>query len=410
MTSEERREMRFHRRRIQREIKRLEHKQPFDTLNAITDMRKLRRAARLSRKGVGKKASVQKYFVNELYNETVSRNKILRGQDIREGFIEFDIRERGHARHIKAMHFRERVIQRAICDYALVPVLTRSLVHDNGASLKGKGIHFAIYRVRDALRRYYRKHGNFDGFAWLADFTKYFDNIRHDAVWKMLDRYFDDEDLKRFAWMFVKAFGDMSIGIGSQVSQIIAVAYPNRADHWVKEIARLGTSFRYMDDSLAISDDKEVLKRAYEGMRILWNGLGIVINGRKTHIIPMKRLSFLKVRYRCCPGGRVIMKPCRKSFTRMRRHLRAFKRFVDAGEMTMEQVLSAYQSWYGYQKHFDCHKALREMDKYFFSLFGVWVKHKKKHKVYITGRSDYKWIKRQLASARTRTIVLPACA
>ena len=110
--------MRYQRRRIQREIKR-------------------RKGARLSRKGVGKKASVQKYFINELYNETVSRNKILHGKDIREGFIEFDLRERGHDRHIRAMHFRERVIQRVICDFALIPVLTRSLVYDNGASLKG---------------------------------------------------------------------------------------------------------------------------------------------------------------------------------------------------------------------------------------------------------------------------------
>lgn len=410
MTSEERREARYFRRRIRREVKRLEHKQPFDTLTAVTDMNKLRMGASLSRKGVGKKASVQKYFINELQNETVTRNKILRGEDIREGFIEFDLRERGHARHIRAMHFRERVVQRAICDFALVPVLTRSLVHDNGASLKGKGIHFAIYRVRDMLRRYYRKHGSFGGYVLQVDFSRYFDNIDHGEVWRMLDTHFDCDELKALAWKFVQAFGEKGIGIGSQVSQIIAVAYPNRADHWLKERARIGTSCRYMDDTMAIHEDRARLQAAFDGLCALWERLGIVVNRKKTRIIPLQKFTFLKVRYQCLPSGRVLMKPCRQSFVRMRRHLRSFKRFWERGEMTIRQVLCAYQSWYGYQQHFNCHKALREMDKYFFSLFGVWMKHEKRHKNKVYERGNYKWLKRQLASARTRRIVLPACA
>lgn len=409
MTSEERRAMRYHRRRVAREIKRLEHKRPYDTLDAVTDMNKLRRAAALSRKGVGGKGSVQKYFVNELHNEAATRLKILRGEDIREGFIEFDLRERGHDRHIRAMHFRERVVQRAICDFALVPVLTRPLVHDNGASLKGKGIHFAIYRVRDMLRRYYRKHGSFDGFVWLTDFSRYFDNIDHAQVQDILNRHFDDDALKTLAWSFVQAFGEKGIGIGSQVSQITAVAYPNRADHWLKEVARIGASCRYMDDTLAISQSREKLQDAFDGMRALWERMGICINRPKSHIIPMRKFTFLKVRYQCFPGGRVLMKPCRKSFIRMRRHLRAFQRFVAEGKMTLEQVLCAYQSWYGYQQHFHCHAALRSMDKLVYAMFGVWVKHRKRKRIN-RGRKGFKWLKRQLASARTRRIVLPAFA
>ena len=45
--------------------------------------------------------------------------------------------------------------------------------------------------------------------------------------------------------------------------------------------------------------------------------------------------------------------------------------------MTIEQVLAAYKSWCGYQEHFNCHKQMREMDIYFYGLFGIWVHHKK---------------------------------
>ena len=48
----------------------------------------------------------------------------------------------------------------------------------------------------------------------------------------------------------------------------------------------------------------------------------------------------------------------------------------------MEQVNTSYQSWYGYQNHFNAHSALRKMDKYYFTLFGEYPKYKKGACVY----------------------------
>ena len=127
MTSEERHAARRQRRAEKREQKRIAATAPFDDFTRMTDLNRLRRAARMSRAGVAGKASVQKYFMDELRNENATRRKLENGEDVREGFIEFDLYERGHARHIKAMHFRERVVQRCICDEILIPVLTRSL-------------------------------------------------------------------------------------------------------------------------------------------------------------------------------------------------------------------------------------------------------------------------------------------
>lgn len=380
MTSEERRAARRQRRSQRREEKRQRDKAPHDTFTVMTDLNNLLDAACQSRKGVGKKASVQKYFMNLLLNVHNSRTSLENGEDVREGFIEFDLHERGKARHIKSMHFKERVVQRCICDQALVPVLSRSLVYDNGASLSGKGIHFAMYRLRDQLRRYYRLHGSWDGYILLVDFSKYFDNIQHGPVWDMLDAAFDDKRLRDLAWSFVTAFGDVSIGIGSQVSQIIAVAYPSAADHYIKEVCGIGSSSRYMDDSQATSESKERLQKALDGCMTIWARLGIKINLQKTQIIPLRKFTFIKVRYQGLPGGRVLMKPCRKSFTRMRSKLRKFKTFYAAGQMTFDQIRAAYNSWYGYQEHLDAHRALREMDKYFFELYQVWPVHKKKKK------------------------------
>lgn len=62
--------------------------------------------------------------------------------------------------------------------------------------------------------------------------------------------------------------------------------------------------------------------------------------------------------------------------------MRTFAQWLHEGKMTFPQINTCYQSWYGYQAHFDAHRALRNADRYFHSLFGVWPKHKKGGKKY----------------------------
>lgn len=376
MTSEERHAARRARRERRRAEKRRRDLAAYDRYENVTSLNHLVDAAYLSRQGTGRKASVQRYMMNLMRNSVQSRDKLLRGEDVRQGFIEFDLHERGKARHIRAMHVKERVIQRCLCDFALVPVLRRSLVYDNGASMKGKGIHFALFRLRDMLRRYVRKHGT-QGYILLVDFSGYFDNIQHRPIRELLIRSFEDRRIRWLTWQFVKAFGGGSLGIGSQVSQILAVSYPNRVDHRIKEVYRAGLSARYMDDSYVIHHDRRCLVRLLEDCRRMWEALGIRLNPRKTQIIPIRRFSFMQVRFRLTPTGRVLMLPNRKSFTRMRRKLRSFAGMVARGEMTTGQVNTCYQSWRGYHGHVQAREALRRMDRYYRDLFGEWPNQKK---------------------------------
>lgn len=86
-----------------------------------------------------------------------------------QGIFAFDLMERGKLRHIRSVHIAERVVQRCLCDNALVPLFSAAFVYDNAASLKGKGIDFAMDRLTCHLQRYYRKHGT-DGWALVFDF------------------------------------------------------------------------------------------------------------------------------------------------------------------------------------------------------------------------------------------------
>lgn len=172
MTSEERRKGRRERREAERKKKHEDYIRKYNDFNLVLDLDNLKAAYRKSRRGVAWKESVQRYDLFLMSNLAETKQKLARGEGISKGFVEFDIHERGKMRHIRSVHISERVVQKCLCDNVLTPLMTRSLIYDNGASIKNKGIHFAMNRLRCHLSRFYRENGNNNGYALVIDFFK----------------------------------------------------------------------------------------------------------------------------------------------------------------------------------------------------------------------------------------------
>lgn len=369
MTSTERKESRRTRRSATREA----HKQAAvgecDSLEKVADPNALMSASKKARSGITWKASVQRYLMNLLKNVADTHKKILSEEDVRRGFIKFDLIERGKLRHISSVHFSERVAQRSLCANALIPTLTRGLIYDNGASLKNKGITFALDRLSAHLQRHYRKHGN-EGYVLLLDFSDYFGRIRHDVIKEILNQNFKDKRLISLAMSFVYAFGEKGLGLGSETSQIFAVTYPSKIDHYIKEVLRIKGYARYMDDSYLIHKDKGYLKKCLEDLKGKFAEVGIALNPKKTRIVKLsKGFTFLKTQYFLTDTGKVVRKACRESIVRQRRKLKKFKKFSDAREMSFGHIYNSYMSWRGYIGHKDAHRTILSMDKLFRELF-----------------------------------------
>lgn len=288
-----------------------------------------------------------------------------------KGFYEFDIMERGKARHIKSVHISERVVQKCLCDYSLVPMLTRRFIYDNGACTKGKGIDFAINRLRRHLHEYFRKYGN-DGYVLVFDFSKYFDRINHEILKEKIANVYKDERLIKLVSMFIDNFGGgAGLGLGSQVSQISALFYPNDLDHAIKEELGIKYYGRYMDDGYLISNDKEHLKRCLARIKEICEQNGIVLNTKKTQIIKLSRyFTFLKKRVKLTESGKVVMKISKKNIVSMRRKLHHFKPLVDRGEFKAEDVRTSFVSWIGHACHYNAWKTIQRMTSLFNELFG----------------------------------------
>jgi hypothetical protein len=155
------------------------------------------------------------------------------------------------------------------------------------------------------------------------------------------------------------------------VSQICAIFYPDRLDHYIKEKLRIRYYGRYMDDLYLIHESKERLKECLKTIAELCGKLKITLNAKKTRIAKLSDgVGFLKGKYRLLPSGKVLRLPCKDSATRMKRKLKKFATLLDKKNMTAHDLYTAYQSWRGnYKKRFDAYYRIRYMDRLYYDLF-----------------------------------------
>ena len=383
MTSEERHEARYRRRKAKRDSKRKKVLEKHGDYYKVISRNALSGAAKDAQKGVKYKASVQRFMLRRLTNIAAINKNLVYRKDIRKGFICFTLVERGKLRKIMSVHFSERVTQKSLNQNALIPVLTRSLIHDNGASQKGKGSGFTMKRLVTHLRRHFRKHGK-EGYILMIDFSDYFGTINHELAKRMISSSFDDPGIVWLSNLFIDAYYEFNVrvkklpkeeagkglGLGSEINQTIAITYPNKLDHFVKEKLMIKGYARYMDDSYLIHESKEYLLYCLEEIRKICSERKIKINEKKTGIVKLSHgFTFLKTKIYLTDAGKILRLPCHDAVVRERRKLKKQKKLLDAGVMEFADIRCSYSSWRGSMERRNARKTVHSMDKLYDSLF-----------------------------------------
>lgn len=327
------------------------------------------------------KSSTINFEIN-LFSETIrTHRKLHNGIRTFNGFQSFSIIEHGKQRNIDALHIRERAVQKCLCENLLTEVYSRSFIYDNGASLKNKGMDFQLKRLKKHLLEHYRRYGT-EGGIYQFDFKNFFGSIPHNGIKARARSKIKDERLYALFCSYVDDFKHMKtadktanvcrgIGLGSEVSQIIALDYASPIDHYVKDVRGIHGYGRYMDDGYVISNSIEELEDIKQDLYKIANDLGIAMNDKKNIITPFRHHSFtfLKMRVTLENSGKVIMKLSRKSIKSMRRKLSIFRRWVDEKNFSFEDVCTSYQSWRAHAKRCNSYCTLKTMDEKFVKLF-----------------------------------------
>lgn len=360
----------YERRHEQRLKTRREKNAEFDNFDTVFSYDHLLESAKICKRGVNWKASVQN-FMREMHYNTYKIYRELQEDRFKvKCTYEFDTYERGKHRHIRSVHIRERVVQRCLCDYCLLPILSRTFIYDNSASLKGKGLQFTVDRVVAHLQKYYRQHGS-SGYVLLFDFSNFFGSISHQLIMEQLKEYVTDERILNLMSVFIDMYqGDEGLGLGSQISQTLALFAVSPLDHFIKDKCRVKHYVRYMDDGMIIHESKEYLEELLEQIIEQAALAGLTINKSKTRIVKLEGgFSFIKKRFVLTDTGAISIRIHRSSVTRMRRKLKKLRGLYDRGYIEYADIEIAYKSWRGFALKFDSYQTVMQMDTLYNSLF-----------------------------------------
>lgn len=321
------------------------------------------------------KETTQRYIADMLVRNLELQNEVLDGRYSVRPTTDFFLNERGHIRKIEAPVVRDRIVQKSLTVKVLTPSLRPYVIYDNYASLKMRGTHFARKRFEILLRRYMSKNG-MDGYVLLIDIKKYFESIDHEVLKKLIAPKIASEtaevvDLIHYI-IDHSSHSDKGLNLGSEAPQILAVYYLNPIDQFVKVVKGIKYYGRYMDDIFVIAKTKAELKSLLAEIEAKLSELRLNVNKKKTHIVKLTHgFTFLQVKYNILPTGKILKRPAHSKVVRERRRLRAFKRRLDDGFMTEDQVWNCYKSWRGsvVREHNACTKTLRSTDALYASLF-----------------------------------------
>ena len=363
--------------------------------NAITSFLSIWQAYEKCMRGKANNPTALKYHINAV-ERCINLAARLEAHTYEVGqYYPFEVYEPKH-RLVQALNFEGKVVQHSYCDNALYGAICRRLITDNYAVQVGKGTHFGLDRVTAMLRHYFfsrkardeerrraeslphRPRDEWDyasGYVLKGDFSKYFYTLDHGvckAVVMDALASIADDDLRDCAeWLsdlFIDSTEDPGIPIGNQSSQLIALAYLDWFDHWLKDDLALDYG-RYMDDFVVIHESKDYLRDLIVEIKRRVEAIGLKLNP-KTQIFPLKNgIDFLGFHLYLTDTGKVVRKVRAKSIDNMRRKLRKFRGLVDEGFMELESVWQSYQSWLGHVAHGDSYHLTQKMDRFFYELF-----------------------------------------
>lgn len=338
-----------------------------------------------SKKNSDWKPSVQKFEATYLLGVGKIQKKLINDSyEFKKGNT-FTIHERGKIRCITGECIEDRIVEHVLCDEIINPAITKYLIHDNGASQKGKGVSFTRKRLETHLHKFYEEYGN-NGYILLIDFSKYYDNIRHDKLVDMFRKYIsnekalglieqivnksqvdvsymsDDEVEKCMNSVFDSIKHDMvnkrlltgekmlpkHMNIGNQLSQSAGIMYRIPIDNYIKIVRGVKYYAAYMDDSYIVHQDKDFLKEILSEVISESRKIGITVNEKKTRICKLsERWRFMQVQYSLTETGRIIHKINPKNITRMRRKMKKL-----SGVLSESEFNNWIKSWLcGYAKY-----------------------------------------------------------
>ena len=304
-------------------------------------------------------------------------------------------------RLIMSNNIQDKIINHLVAYYLLVEVFDKTFIDTTVATRKGKGTHLGLNITKKYINDMKRIYG--DNFYYLKfDISKYFYNINHDIVKKMIrrkikdvdainiiDRIIDSTDMdyinekieniknneinkikksllsdkeKKKRILEVEKIPlceeGKSAPIGSMCSQIIEVMYLDKLNHFIKEKLKIKRYVLYMDDGVLFHEDKEYLKYCRCEIINFLKSLKLDINDKKTRVDSIKNgLDFLGFRF-TIRNNKIILKVRNSSKKKFKRKMKKINMLYDNDLIDLHDINIIFSSYKSHLSYGHCNNLL----------------------------------------------------
>lgn len=293
-------------------------------------------------------------------------------------FIHFRKFNGNKYRNIDALYIKDAIIHKCLCRFLIIPKFMNSLIYDNCASQKYKGLHFAFNRLKKFLHDHYCKYKTQGGYL-LFDIKYFFETIDHKKLKEFLMPKINDKQIYRLLCHCIDANQKIykraavgnnkcqGLGLGTELSQLLALIYTSSLDHYIKEKLKIKHYIRYVDDSIIIHHDINYLYEIYKKINTyLQTQLNLSLNQYKTKIIKFtdnNTILFLKTKFV------LNNQQMHFNFNSIKKRIKLWQKLYKSGKMNKEDILISYQSWKSYVMHGNDDKKIQYIDNLFNSIF-----------------------------------------
>jgi len=208
-------------------------------------------ADKKARKGKLKQNSIKEFDKNKEENLKLLQKLIIDKNYKTSEYKVFKIYEPKEREIFKLPYFPDRILHHAIMN-VIEPIFISTFTKDTFSCIKKRGIHGAANAVKKSLKNKLETK-----YCLKLDIKKFYPNINHDILQKLIRRKIKDKDL---LWLLDEIILSCEgLPIGNYLSQFFANFYLTSFDHWIKEENKIKYYFRYADDIVILSDSKEFL-------------------------------------------------------------------------------------------------------------------------------------------------------
>jgi len=253
----------------------------------------------------------------------------------------------------------DRVVQQAIAQ-VLSPLFDPQFAETSFGFRPGRSAQDAVKQVRRYIQQGYR-------IAVDVDLSKFFDTVNHDVLRHRLARHVGDKRLLRLIGKYLRAGVEMNgrilptpMGVpqGGPLSPLLANIVLDDLD---QELERRGHRFaRYADDFIMLVKSQRAGERVMRSVaRFLQKKLKLVVNDRKSHVIPTNQSAFLGFTFR---GTSIRWTD--KSYTEFKRQVRLLtgRSWGVSMDYRLKKLAEYVRGWMGYYALSEYYRPIPELD------------------------------------------------